>query len=136
MAAAAFWLAGAACVALSIAEGGASIALVVVIPVISGSSAAFVVGVALVIAGFVAMLFAASANWPEEPETAPPSTGDTTATSTSQRSGSAGGFVLIGPVPIVFGSWRGISRRDRWLLALVGAAVLIAVLAATLWLWR
>jgi uncharacterized membrane protein len=42
----------------------------------------------------------------------------------------AGGVVLIGPVPIFFGSWRGANRRTKWLVAAIGGAVLILFVVA------
>ncbi len=132
IAAAVLFVAGVALIALSVAQGSAQVALIVIIPVISGSSAAFLAGVGLLVAGFVAFLFAFSGGWEEE--TPPPLAGSVPAP--TSRSGGAGGFVLIGPVPIVFGSWRGTSRRVRGLLALLGAALLIVVVLAFVWLLR
>jgi len=131
--AAVLWFVGVTLVVVSVVQGGATVSLVLIIPVVSGSSATFVAGVALVIAGFVALLFAFSGTWPSEEAPLGP---DAHGTSSGKASGGAGGFVLIGPVPILFGSWRGISRRDRWLLALVGAVVLIVVLLAAVRLLR
>ena len=133
VAAAVLWFVGITLVVVSVVQGGATVSLVVIIPVVSGSSATFVAGVALVIAGFLALLLAFSGPWPLEEAPLGP---DAQGTSSGKAAGGAGGFVLIGPVPIVFGSWRGISRRDRWRLALVGAVVLIVVLLAAVWLLR
>ena len=128
----AVFVAGVALVALSVAQGGASVDLIVIIPVVSGSSPAFLAGVALLITGFVALLFAVSGGWEEEPS--PPSPG--AARTAPTGSGGGGGFVLVGPVPIVFGSWRGVSRRVRALLALLGAVLLIVVVLAFVGLLR
>jgi len=122
IAAAALWVAGIALVVLSVLRGGATVSLVLIVPVVSGSSLEFLVGVGLVIAGFAALFFAAfdggiaSEPLPADDGRAP-----------SAGTGGAGGVVLIGPIPIVFGSWRGLSRRGRWLLALVGVALVIVV---------
>jgi len=132
VAAVALFGAGVALVALSVAQGGASVALFVIIPVVSGSSATFLAGVGLILASFVAFLFAFSGGWDEEPSSS--ATG--TASASAPSSGGAGGFVLIGPVPIVFGSWRGVSRRVRAMLALVGAVLLIVFVLALVWLAR
>jgi uncharacterized protein (TIGR00304 family) len=131
--AAALIVAGVALIALSVAQGGASVALIVIIPVVSGSSVTFLAGVALFVAGFFALLFAFSGGWEEAPPL--PSAG-TAEPATPTRSGAAGGFVLIGPVPIVFGSWRGVSRRVRGMLALLGAVLLIVVVLAFVWFLR
>jgi len=127
----ALFFVGVLLVALSIAEGGASVSLVVIVPVISGSSLTFLVGVALLIAGFVSFLFAVTEGMPSEETPSLPGNA-----SPADNSGGAGGFVLIGPVPIVFGSWRGIARRTRWWLAFLGAALLIAFVIAFAWLLR
>ena len=131
--AAALLVAGVALIALSVAQGGASVALVVIIPVVSGSSATFLAGVVLLLVSFVALALAFSGGWEEEPPL--PARG-TAPAAPAPRSGGAGGFVLIGPVPIVFGSWRGVSRKVRALLALVGAVILIVVVLAFVWLVR
>ena len=111
--------AGVALVALSVVEGGANVALLVIVPVVSGSSLTFLLGVVLLVVGFLSLPFAAAERWDEEPPALP--SGGTA--STEGQSGLAG-VVLLGPVPIVFGSWKGISRRTRWWLALVGAVLL------------
>jgi len=131
--AAALFVAGVAMVALSVALGEASVALIVIIPVVSGSSVTFLAGVVLLLAGFVALAFAFSGGWEEAPG---PLARERTPASHAARSGGAGGFVLIGPVPIVFGSWRGVSRKVRALLALVGAVLLIVVVLGFVWLLR
>ena len=111
--------AGVALVALSVVEGGASVALFVFVPVVSGSSVTFLLGVALLVVGFLSLPFALAEGW-DEAAPALPSSG----TAPSEGQGGVGGVVLIGPVPIVFGSWKGISRRTRWYLALAGAVLL------------
>ena len=116
-------VAGVGLVALSVVEGGANVALVVIIPVLSGSSLTFLLGVMLLIAGFLSLPFAIAAEWGEEPTSLPSSESAPT-----EGQGGVGGFVLVGPVPIVFGSWKGISRRARWWLALAGAVVLTVAL--------
>ena len=122
IAAAALWVAGIALVVISVLRGGATVSLVLIVPVVSGSSLDFLLGVGFVIAGFVALFLAAFGNGLEL-ERSP------TAEARGSPTGSsgAGGVVLIGPIPIVFGSWRGISRRSRWWLALVGAVLVIVV---------
>jgi len=128
----ALFVAGVALITLSVTQGGASVALIVIVPVVSGSSATFLVGVSLLVAGFVGLLFAFSGGWEEEQSASSPDA----PRASSGGSGGGGGFVLIGPVPIVFGSWRGVSRRVRGVLALVGTLILIAVVLAFVWLLR
>jgi len=126
-------VAGLFLVAWSVVDGGASVALLVVIPVISGSSLAFLLGVVLLIAGFFSLPFTLAEEW--EGALAP--SGPTAPTSrSSSDQGGAGGFVLIGPVPIVFGTWKGVSRRTRWLLALAGGVLFTLAIVAFLVLVR
>ena len=120
-----FFAAGAAAIGLAVAEGTARAALVVVIPVVYGSSLLFVLGIGLVVAG----MFALPLSLPLEPEPEP----------TPQGAGApraaAGGFVLVGPVPIFWGSAAGVSRRVRIAIAVAGAIVLgLAVLVFLGWL--
>jgi uncharacterized membrane protein len=112
-------VAGVALVAVSVVKGGANVALLVIVPVVSGSSLTFLLGVVLLVVGFLALPFAVAEGWGETPP-ALPSNG----TAPPAGQGGVGGVVLIGPVPIVFGSWKGISRRTRWWLALAGAVLL------------
>ena len=127
------WVAGVALVALSVAEGGASVALIVIVPVIMGSSLTFLLGVVLIVAGFIALPFALGQGADEEP---PPLPASGSAPPPTGTGGGVGGVVLVGPIPIVFGSWKGISRRPRWWLALAGAVLLTAAIVAFVWLVR
>jgi len=113
-------VAGVALVLTSVAGGGAHVSLLLFVPVVSGSSLLFLVGVLLLIVGFFSLPFSLSGV-----DVAPPAP---TIGATTASSAGAGGFVLIGPVPIVFGGWKGISRRARWALALLGSALLIVAL--------
>ena len=117
-------VAGVALLADAVARGDASLALVVVFPVLTGSSAEFLGGTILLVAGIFALPFALAGPFEhvalepaDVPENAP-------------KSGTSGGLLLVGPVPIFFGSWRGVSRRTRWVVALVGAAVTIGAIVA------
>lgn len=125
-------VAGAALIALSVSEGGARVALFVVVPVISGTSAVFLVGVLLLIVGFFSLPFSLAERWEEEPSPVPLPARAPVPTSPP---GGVGGFVLIGPVPIVFGTWKGVSHRVRWMLALAGAVLLTLAIVALVLLW-
>jgi uncharacterized membrane protein len=110
--------AGALLVGLAALEGGAHLAVVVVIPVVYGESWLFGAGVLFLIAGLFTIPLAFERD--ERPRS--PGSG-----SAPVPPGGAGGFVLIGPVPIFFGSWRGVSPRTRVILAVVGAALLVVL---------
>ena len=130
-AAAALIVAGVALVALSVSEGGATLSLVVIVPVVSGSSALFFPGVVLIFAGFVCLPFAlATSAQGEFHELLPEASG------APGGSSASGGVILIGPVPILFGSWRELSRRARWALVLLGAGLFTLALLALVWVLR
>lgn len=118
-------VAGAALIADAVARGEATVVWVVVVPVVGGASLEFLAGTLLAVAGIVTVPFAAfgSAEWERSlPSGTPP--GD------AAPSSGAGGLVLIGPIPIFFGSWRSVSRRTRTVVAVVGAVLLLVVVAA------
>ncbi len=111
--------AGLGLVALALVQGGASVAIVLVVPVLYGRSLEFVAGALLFVAGLFTLPLAFGAVVSVEDG---PSVGDE-----PTASGGSGGVVLIGPVPIVWGSWKDVSTRTRVLLAAVGAALLVAL---------
>jgi uncharacterized membrane protein len=118
------FVAGAALVADAVLHGRASLSLVVIVPVFSGSSAEFLLGVVLLVVGFLLLplsLWEPSVSEPLLPPAAGPSVPPPSA------GAAGGGVVLIGPVPIFFGAWKNVSRRVR-LLAAVAGAVLLAIL--------
>ena len=43
------------------------------------------------------------------------------------RGGDVGGIILIGPIPIVFGSWK-FMRKYWWILSILGIILLILFL--------
>jgi uncharacterized membrane protein len=120
---------GAALVVDAILHGRASLSLVVIVPVFSGSSAEFLLGVVFLVVGFFLLplaiwepsegeLLSAPVEGPSVP---PPSAG-----------AAGGGLVLIGPVPIFFGAWKNVSRRVRLLAALAGAVLLVVLVVGFL----
>jgi len=126
-------VAGIGLIAFSVAEGQASLALLLIFPVLSGSSLPFLGGVVLLILGFITLPIGLAEGW-EEPSTSP---GALSSSSQNHSEGGAGGgLVLIGPFPILFGSWRGVSRRTRRWLALFGAVSVIAVFVAVALVFR
>jgi uncharacterized protein (TIGR00304 family) len=120
--------AGLSLVVVSVANGEADVSLVVIFPVISGSGFLFLIGVALVVMGILSgfMLIVASTQG---------STLDPDDSSWSDAGGRAGekgskygGVVLIGPVPIVFGS----DARIAYVMLAVAVGIVILVLALAL----
>jgi uncharacterized protein (TIGR00304 family) len=114
-------VAGAVLVGAAVAAGGASLAIVVVVPVVSGRSLEFVAGVLLLIAGLFTLPLALG---PVEERD-----GSDLADDAGSASGGSGGVVLIGPVPIFFGRWKSVSFRTRLVAAVVGALVLVGAVA-------
>ena len=117
--------AGAALLADATLPGRATLFLVVIVPVLSGGSGEFLLGVVLLLVGLFLLSWAfwevaesppgvSPLEGPEGPETTPPGPGMV-----------GGGVVLIGPVPLFFGGWKNVSRRARLVAAVVGAAVLV-----------
>jgi uncharacterized protein (TIGR00304 family) len=117
--------AGAALLADATLHGRANLSLVVIVPVLSGGSGEFLLGVVLLLVGLFLLSWAfwevaesptgvSPLEGPEGPETTPPGSGMV-----------GGGVVLIGPVPLFFGGWKNVSRRARLVAAVVGAAVLV-----------
>jgi uncharacterized membrane protein len=113
----------------AVRTGGARLFLFLIFPVLSGSSVVFGLAVVFLVIGLFLLPFVFVDGEPSEI----PASGTVPAgPSSTHEEGGAGGLVLIGPVPIFFGSWR---RRPpisyRWAV-LIG--VVLAVLAI-LWVW-
>ena len=119
--------AGVVLIADAVARGAATMVWVLVVPVVSGGSLEFLLGTFLAVAGILAVPFAAFGSW--EPEPSLPSTARSP--DVPPRSGG-GGLVLIGPIPIFFGSWRSVSPRTKALVAAVGAALLLVAVLLVL----
>jgi uncharacterized membrane protein len=120
---------GALLVGDAVARGAASLALVVVVPVVFGASAEFFLGVALVFVGVVTLPLAlgyTSASSVNEDEELPHAHG-------GAPPAEVGGLLLVGPVPIFFGSWRKSGRRAWVAAAAVGTALLVVALVVFLW---
>jgi uncharacterized membrane protein len=125
-------VAGAAFLVDAVLHGRASLTLVVIVPVLSGGSAEFLLGVVLLVVG----LFLLPLAFWEPVESEPLPSGPETPVAAPPSAGGAGGVVLLGPVPIFFGTWKNVSRRVRLLAAVVGAVVLALLVAGFLWAVR
>ena len=110
-----FLLGGGAAVAEAFLSGGAHFALVVVIPVLYGSSPWLALGALGIFGGIVVLLGFWTVPLEESGEgrgspplpTANPGASTSTSPGNPPRSGTSyGGFLLIGPVPILFGNRR------------------------------
>jgi uncharacterized membrane protein len=114
-------VAGAALIVLAVLERTAQFALVVFVPVFFSTSWELPAGTLIVLAGIITALSA----WGESPGAGP-----------SDRNGrvesTAGGVVVIGPIPIFFGGARRLSRRTRWLVTILCVALFVGLLVV-LW---
>jgi uncharacterized membrane protein len=122
----AFLAIGAVLLVDALTTGGARLYLLVIVPVFTGTSLLFGVSVGLLVVGFLLLPLAFTS---EEPIEAGP--GAATPRADESESGGSGGMVLIGPVPIFFGSWRRnppISYRWAFLVGLVLAVLAVLLL--------
>lgn len=124
----AVFFAGMACIAAAVATGEADVDLVVIFPVFSGSSGLFLLGTVLIILSFL-IGFAILAMSQAELATnmALPSTSQKLTVEKKMR---YGGVVLIGPLPIAFGS----DRRIAVIMLVLGIAMAIALISVLLML--
>lgn len=114
------FLAGGALIAVAALTGGASGGFVVIVPFLVGNSAAFVLGILLCIAGFFTLPLLVSADDDDgiTPGSTPPG---------GRLSTERGGVLIVGPVPIFFGSWRRLSTRARALVSAIAIALFVLV---------
>lgn len=121
-------LVGGALLGISIATGGAHLYLLLVVPVFTGTSALFGVAVALLVGGFLLLPVVFTSEARQESTPGPANTGFGPPDVSEEGSG---GLLLIGPVPIFFGTWRKqppISYRWAVVLGVVLAVVAVLVL--------
>lgn len=114
-------------VAVGLATGSARLYLIVFIPVVAGSSGWLVGGIACLFLGFLTLPLL----WGEETAAIPSDGRGSSQTAEPLRSG---GVVLLGPVPIFFGRWKHPPARLYWLAVAVGAALVVGLLVALLFL--
>jgi uncharacterized membrane protein len=119
--------AGVVLVVLAVLSGHAAVALVVVLPVVYGASAEFLLGVVLLMVGFLTLPLAFTG---PSSEAALPATGRPAPP--DEMTSGVSGLILVGPVPIFLGGWKNVSLRTRILVAAIGAAVLVALLVVFL----
>lgn len=119
---------GMVSIAAAVVTGEAEVDLVVIFPVFSGSSGLFLLGTVLIILSFLigfAMLAMSQAELAAN--MAPPSTSQKQAV---EKKTQYGGVVLIGPLPIAFGS----DRRIAVIMLVLGIATAIALISVFLML--
>ena len=122
-------LLGIALIVASIVVGDTHVYLVVIIPVLTGTSVGFLAGIGCFLLGLI--VWALSDVELEVDEALPREPGRP---GSASRSVSGGGLVLIGPVPIFFGGARRLEGRYFWLAVAVGAVLVVGALAAVYFL--
>ena len=115
-------LAGFLLVADAARRGDATLHLVLVVPVVSGTSAEFILGLVLVALGFflIPLAWGGSSERVSGPPDAPAPPSE------------MGGVVLLGPVPIFLGAFRNPPRWVFWAAVGIGAVLLAIALAVFL----
>jgi len=123
------FLAGVACIIAAAATGEAEVQLFIIFPIISGSSLLFIVGVLLIVASFVLGFILAATTITEMEPVQPLPPKDTVragqTTEGPRRNTRYGGVVLIGPIPIIFGS----DRKMAWTMLALAIILIVVVLA-------
>ncbi|MCI4345549.1 MAG: DUF131 domain-containing protein [Thermoplasmata archaeon] len=121
-AALALLLGGIAAAGAAVERGEAHLYLLLIFPVVTGSSALFGLGALGIVAGIVLLFLSLG----EDP---PTREGSVRGLGARQESAGSGGVVLIGPVPIFFGNWRNPGRRAYWVAVALGCLLLLVALA-------
>ena len=125
------FIGGMCLIAASVATGEADISLVVVIPVISGTGGVFLLGILLIVAGLVlgfTLIAMRGAEWAGHHEPARTDENGLHHATRKKREVRYGGVVLIGPIPIAFGS----NRRMAITMLVVGIIIAVVTLALIL----
>lgn len=128
--------AGVLLLAYSALQGDLSVHVILVIPVISGSGPAAALGMLLALGGLLGLFVTnVSLRGPgpgpgHGPQSPAPTAADAPGTEPTQGSQArSGGIILLGPIPIAWGSGK---DGLRWAVLL---GVLLTVLAVGVWLW-
>lgn len=119
----AMFVVGIALIATAVATGEADVSLVVVFPVFSGSSLLFLLATLLIISSFI-VGFVLMAMDPERTEERVEAASEGISSSAPRSRTEYGGVVLLGPIPIAFGS----NRRVALIMLVVGIILAIVVL--------
>ncbi len=120
--------AGVGLVTMAVLTGEATLYLLLVVPVVTGSSPLLLLGVACLFLGFLSLPFALATSGFEREEPLPHGSAEPAGASECW-----GGVVLVGPLPLFFGRWRGMRGRGYWLAVLAGALLVVVALAILLW---
>jgi len=117
-------IAGIALLVDAVLRGTAQASIVLIVPVLSGSSPEFLIGTLLTFVGLVSLFL----SWGSV-EMFDAADG---AEGSAPRSG---GVVLIGPVPIFFGEWKQMGRRGVWGWVAAGTIATAVLVLLFVWIW-
>jgi uncharacterized protein (TIGR00304 family) len=123
----AMFVAGMALVATAVATGEADVSLVIVFPVFSGSSLVFVLATVLIVSSFVVGFALVAIGLERSEESVGTKSGEVDGNVPGRRI-HYGGVVLLGPIPIAFGS----TKRVALIMLVVSVVLAIVVLAVLL----
>jgi uncharacterized membrane protein len=118
-------LAGVGLIADALLRGGAHASLLVVFPILTGTSWEFLAGILFLFLGFFflpLMFERAGAEAVGVP-------GPLSRAAARASGGGYGGLVLVGPVPFFFGRWRAAPPWVFWVAVVLGFLALVAVVA-------
>jgi uncharacterized protein (TIGR00304 family) len=121
------FVAGMALIATAVATGEADMSLVIVFPVFSGSSLLFLLATLLVISSFI-VGFVLMAMDHERTEERVEAASEGMSSGAPRSRAEYGGVVLLGPIPIAFGS----NKRVALIMLVVGVILAIVVLVILL----
>lgn len=117
---------GVACMAAAVMTGEAEVSMVLIFPIFSGSSGLFVLGVMLILLSFVAGFVMLTSSQIALSRAALPQELGQESMDPPEIKKKFGGVVLIGPVPIAFGS------DMKWALAMLVIGIVLAIVALAL----
>jgi uncharacterized protein (TIGR00304 family) len=116
---------GLCLIAAAIISGDAEVALFLIFPVVSGSGWAFLLGALLIVASFLLWFLTLGIGWHEAGIGPPPTEGKPHFGTGEEHTASYGGVILIGPIPIAFGS----DKKIALLMLMAGIVLAVFVLA-------
>ena len=121
------FLAGVVALVVGFAENQATLSLFVIFPVVTATGPWSILGILLMIGGFLLFFVAASPPLGPSTVTPTPPSSEIPAPPSPPVSRRWGGVVFLGPIPVVFGSDPKVAR---WMLVL-GAILFVGLVVLT-----
>ncbi len=110
------FLIGISLIILSVITGESKLALFIIFPVIYGAGFIMMIGILMIFLSFASLFFI-------------PSSQQGSKTTEIQRESKWGGIIFIGPIPIVIGKDRSITKTMLYI------GLIIAVIMAVIYAW-